>query len=83
MWVHSCPSSIGTSSAVFEELDYPGEFFFNQSTGDLYLYHNATGAPSPSSVFVVPQKQVLVNMTGTQWNPVNNVKLSGTKYSAA
>lgn len=68
---------------VMEELDYPGEFFFDKHAGKLYLYHNGTGAPPADSTFVTPQKQVLVNMTGTQWNPVKNMKIQGIKFSAA
>lgn len=30
---------------VMEELDYPGEFFFDKRVGKLYLFHNGTGAP--------------------------------------
>jgi len=68
---------------VMEELDHPGEFFFDKYTGQLYLYHNGTGAPATNAKFVVPQKQVLINATGTQWNPVKNVKLQGVKFTAA
>eukprot|EP00041_Stephanoeca_diplocostata_P031470 m.980369 g.980369 ORF g.980369 m.980369 type:complete len:903 (-) comp23965_c1_seq3:323-3031(-) len=67
---------------VFEELDFPGEFFYNASTGDLYLNYNGTGAPPASTEFVVPQKQVLVNASGTQWNPVTNVSYSGITFTA-
>ncbi len=68
---------------VFEELDYPGEFFHNQSTGQLFLFYNGTGAPPATMQVVAPQLQVLVNMSGTQWDPVKNVKLSGVTYTAA
>jgi hypothetical protein len=68
---------------VFEELDYPGEFFYNRSTKQLYLWYNGTGAPPSTSKFVVPNKQVLVNATGTQWNPVKNVKLENMVYTAS
>lgn len=68
---------------VMEELDHPGEFFFDKRSGKLYLYHNGTGAPPADATYVTPQKQVLVNMTGTQWNPVKNMKIQGIKFSAA
>ena len=67
---------------VFEELDFPGEFFFNASTGDLYVYHNGTGAPPKNNV-VVPNLIALVNMTGTQWDPVKNVVHRGVMFSAS
>eukprot|EP00435_Cladocopium_sp_Y103_P019596 s583_g4.t1 len=42
---------------VMEELDYPGEFFFDKRTEKLYLFHNGTGAP-PTDSIVVPQVSV-------------------------
>ena len=36
---------------VMEELDYPGEFFFDKSAGKLYLFHNGTGAPAPETAW--------------------------------
>merc|ERR1719171_98645 len=65
-----------------EELDYPGEFFHDKRTGKLYVFHNGTGAPLSEEV-VAPQKQVLVNASGTQWNPVKDIKLQGIKFSAS
>ena len=64
---------------VFEELDYPGEFFYNESTGNLFLYYNGTGMP-PQNDIVVPNLQVLVNISGTQWEPVKDVTHSGVKF---
>lgn len=67
---------------VMEELDYPGEFFFDKRTEKLYLFHNGTGAP-PTDSIVVPQVKVLVNITGTQWNPVTGLQLKGLRFSAS
>ena len=44
----------------------PGEFYFDKQDSKLYLYHNGTGAPPASATVVIPQKQVLVNATGSQ-----------------
>lgn len=68
---------------VMEELDNPGEFFFDKKEGKLYLFHNGTGAPPADATVVAPQKQVLVNASGTQWNAVKNVTLQGIKFSAS
>jgi hypothetical protein len=67
---------------VMEELDNPGEYYFDKSSSKLYLYYNGTGAPPASTKVVVPQKQVLVNQTGSRWDPVKNIKLSGITYTA-
>ena len=81
--VHMAITTGGFSlSRSFRQLDNPGEFLFEKKTGKLYLSHNGTGAPSASSSVVVPQKQALVRRTGTQWDPVRNINLSGTRYTA-
>jgi len=80
----SCPVLIlGLLSALYGRWDYPGEFFFNQSTGDLYLAYNGTGTPPADLEIVVPHLQSLINVTGTQWDPVKNVTHSGIQFSAA
>mmetsp|Transcript_116850 Transcript_116850/g.239049 ORF Transcript_116850/g.239049 Transcript_116850/m.239049 type:complete len:851 (+) Transcript_116850:58-2610(+) len=70
---------------VFEELDNPGEFFFDRKAGYLYLYHNSStgGPPSAEAEVVVPQKPVLMNISGTQWAPVRNISISGLVFRAA
>ena len=68
---------------VFEELDNPGEFFHDEKTGMLYLYHNGTGAPPAAATVVVPQVKVLLNVSGTQWDPVKDLKVSGIAFKSA
>jgi hypothetical protein len=68
---------------VFEELDHPGEFFWDKASGNLYLYHNGTGSPPLDLEVVVPQQRVLMNITGTQWDPVRNVTVDGVTFKAA
>ena len=58
------------------------EFFFDRKAGKLYLFHNGTGAPPTESV-VVPQLQVLLNVSGTQWAPVVNASFESIGYTAA
>lgn len=67
---------------VFEELDSPGEFYFDKRSRKLYLFHNGTGAPGAAVNVVAPQRQVLVNFSGTQWNPVKDVSLKNIRYTA-
>lgn len=45
------------------------QFFIVSIPPGFHLTVGGTGAPSDS--IVVPQVQVLVNLTGTQWKPVN------------
>ena len=66
-----------------QELDSPGEFFFDKGTGKLYLFHNGTGAPPADAAVVAPQMQVLLNMSGSQWAPVTGVSLEGITYTAS
>ena len=51
---------------VAEELDYPNEYFFDAASGLLYYFHNATGAPPPSTVFVTPILSQLFVLEGSQ-----------------
>jgi hypothetical protein len=69
---------------VWEELDHPGEFFYDRETGELYIIFNDTDTTDPTeSEFVVPQLQVLVNATGSQWNPVVNFTMYGITFMAS
>mmetsp|Transcript_55434 Transcript_55434/g.172019 ORF Transcript_55434/g.172019 Transcript_55434/m.172019 type:complete len:820 (-) Transcript_55434:96-2555(-) len=68
---------------VFEELDNPGEFFYNESTGDLFLYYNGTGAPPQDMEVVVPHLRVLVNISGTPWDPVHDITIDGVTFMSS
>jgi hypothetical protein len=64
---------------VFEELDAPGEFFFNRTTQVLTFWYNATaGTPPPSDgSIVVPSLHTLVSVYGSQNKPVRDITLRG------
>ena len=71
---------------VFEEFDYPGEFFFDTHAKKVYLYHNASNnAPPPADgEYVAPQLATLFNVTSTsRWNPVRGVTLRGVELTAS
>ena len=68
---------------VFEEFDYPNEFFFDAAASKVYYYHNATGAPSNNATYVAPQLKTLFNLTAeSRWTPIKNVTIRGLKMSA-
>ena len=67
---------------IFEELDYPDEFFYNQTTGLLYFYFNNTQQSSPPNELVIPNLKVLINMTSTQWNPIKNISHENIRYQS-
>jgi hypothetical protein len=74
---------------VWEELDAAGEFFHDRESGRLYIIFNGTGAEPnisdrPDGLDVVaPQLHVLINASGTRWNPIHNVTIHGIKFTAA
>ena len=64
---------------VFEELDSPGEFFFNESTHTLFLWHNASSGVAPPSdgSLAVTATRWLLNVSGTMEAPVADVSVIG------
>jgi hypothetical protein len=68
---------------VLEELDNPGEFYFDKKASKLYLFYNGTGAPPASATVVAPQLKVLVNVSGTQWDPVRDFQLDSLAFRAS
>eukprot|EP00051_Salpingoeca_urceolata_P020612 m.311433 g.311433 ORF g.311433 m.311433 type:complete len:168 (+) comp19652_c1_seq9:1753-2256(+) len=68
---------------VFEELDAPMEWFYDEDTGKLYYYHNGTGAPPIDTVFEATKLKVLFNISGTQAAPVNGITIRGIKLTGA
>jgi hypothetical protein len=66
---------------IFEELDAPGEWFFNETTLTLYLWNNASGSPQPSPLndgsIVAATLKHLFNVTGSQAAPVVDLSFVG------
>jgi hypothetical protein len=61
---------------VYEELDFETECFFNETTLELTLFHNATsGVPPPPAGFVVVKEKILLNISGAA-----NVSLVGLGF---
>lgn len=65
---------------VFEELDSPNEWFYDEKSKMLYLWYNGTGAPPMNTVFEVTHLKTLFNVTGTQDSPVKDVSFKGVMF---
>ena len=71
---------------VFEELDMPGEWFYNRSTRLLFFMPNATTpgeGPPADTQFVVPKLQRLLTVIGTLAEPVRDVRVRGLGFRDA
>jgi hypothetical protein len=79
-------------NGVFEELDYPGEYFFDPVQRLLYFYYNVSvlppgqpplpsGSPPPASLeLVAASLEVFFNMTGTSAAPVSDIVFAGLGF---
>ena len=67
---------------VFEELDAPGEFYFNATARRLFYFHNASvGTPPPTTLtFEAVGAQVLLNVTGTRAEPARDVTVRNIQF---
>jgi hypothetical protein len=63
---------------VFEELDAPGEWFYNATTQTLYVAWNATttGVAPPADGIIATREMVFVNATSTQAAPITGLTFS-------
>ena len=66
---------------VKEELDAPGEFFFDNKTGDLLYYLNSTAEPQAD--FVASYLKTLVRVEGTAASPTTAIRFHNLTFSHA
>ena len=68
---------------VLEELDWAGEFFYENATGELYYYMNRT--TEAEAEFLSPALKTLVHVQGSSADPVRDVSFVNLTfaYSAA
>ena len=63
---------------VFEELDFPDEWFYNTTERVLYYYTNRTGNPTVNGqLFEATNLKILFELRGNQSMPVSNVTFAG------
>ncbi|WP_430973931.1 hypothetical protein [Sunxiuqinia rutila] len=67
---------------VFEELDVPGEWFFNQAEGTLYYYPLEEINLASAKVEIVRLKH-LIEFRGTKESPVRFINLQGVVFKHA
>ena len=62
-------------------LDQPGEFFYDNSTGDLYYYPLAGSGPIQNQNIVYPTTETLINIQGSsRTSPAHNIVFDGLKF---
>jgi hypothetical protein len=61
---------------IFEELDSPGEWFYNAEKSTLY-YYPPEGEDVKTAIFESPQIKHLIELRGTETNPVRNIAFEG------
>eukprot|EP00729_Bicosta_minor_P009575 gene9575-2887_t len=68
---------------VLEECDSPGEFFYDNRTGELYYYMNSTAeAQDPGTDYVGSNIEMLVRASGTSAaTPIKNVRFSNITFA--
>jgi hypothetical protein len=70
---------------VLEELDAPGEFYFDKAAGKLYFYYNSssptTPPPSDGSIVAIPEGAWgIFNVTATQDAPITGLTFQGLGF---
>ena len=65
---------------IFEELDAPGEWYYNRQEQTLY-YYPVENEDVHTSLFESPQVKHLIELRGTATNPVKNISIKGIEFT--
>ncbi|MHA1714018.1 MAG: right-handed parallel beta-helix repeat-containing protein [Promethearchaeota archaeon] len=63
-------------------LDEPGEWYFDKHTGWLFYYplHDEPAPNSTDIQFIIPRTETLLEINGTESQPVENIKFEGITF---
>ncbi|MDR0540732.1 MAG: PDZ domain-containing protein [Dysgonamonadaceae bacterium] len=79
-WQNNRPSGLSAANRmvenIFEELDAPGEWFYDAAQSTLY-YYPLEGENIKTAVFETPQIKHLIEMRGSEAGPVKNIAVEG------
>ncbi|MDR0749471.1 MAG: right-handed parallel beta-helix repeat-containing protein [Tannerellaceae bacterium] len=79
-WQNNRPSGLHRENRmienIFEELDAPGEWFYAAAEATLY-YYPLPGEDVETALFESPQLKHLIEMRGSESNPVCNITVEG------
>jgi len=67
---------------VFEELDSPGEFYYNQEEGNIYFWPTKNIDIANTKCEAVVLKN-LITLKGSEKAPIKNIKIKGIKFKYA
>jgi PDZ domain/Right handed beta helix region len=65
---------------IFEELDAPGEWYYNHKERILY-YYPLTKSEIQNATFEVSRLKSLIAITGSEANPLSNIRISNIKFA--
>jgi hypothetical protein len=72
---------------VFEELDAPNEWYLDTDSGDLFYFHNGSGAPTGAFSATALEQLVTINGAGSargeQGAHAENITLRGLRFTGA
>lgn len=65
---------------IFEELDAPGEWFFDRDSKKLYYYPKSDENPQDMN-FIAANLEAIIQLHGSEDNPVENINLEGLEFA--
>ena len=62
------------------ELDSPGEYYFNATSRQLFVFYNESGAPPADFALVASQLEIFFDVHGSKAAPVTDVTFAGVAF---